>query len=99
MHLAIYTGAGALTDFEASFDLTHTAQLASGAFVLRALDAAHYYLIEIPESGIATRDGFEGIYISRIGDDTGGRWARGLHVQQLHGVPLGVLWRVEDDQG
>jgi hypothetical protein len=55
--------------------------------VLRAKDAAHYYMIEIPESGIATRDGFEGIYISRVGDDTGGRWAQGLYMDQLHGVP------------
>ena len=77
--------------------------------MLRAKDAAHYYMIEIPESGedflclrltlvvalahtivcrtgIATRDGFEGIYVSRVGDDTGGRWARGLFVKQLHGA-------------
>ena len=40
-------------------------------------------MIEIPESGIATRDAFEGIYISRVGDDTGGRWARGLFVEQV----------------
>ena len=66
VHLAIYTGGGAMTDFEASFELTHTAQLASGAFVLRARDAAHYYMIEIPESGIATRDGFEGIYVRML---------------------------------
>lgn len=85
-------------------------QLASGFFMLRAKDAAHYYMIEIPESGerilclrlallvahtivcltgIATRDGFEGIYVSRVGDDTGGRWARGLFVEQLHGA---ILW-------
>ena len=50
------------------------------------------------ESGIATRDGFMGVYISRVGDETGGRWARGLYVEQLHGVPsecCGVWKRVQ----
>ena len=87
VHLAIFQPSASFADFNASFDFTSTAQLASGFFVLRGRSAAHYYMIEFPESGIATRDGFMGVYVSRVGGDTGGRWARGLFVDQLHGVP------------
>ena len=48
VHLAIYESASGFGDFNASFDFTSTAQLASGFFILRARDAAHYYMIEFP---------------------------------------------------
>ena len=38
VHLAIYT-AKPFGDFSASFDLTHTAQLASGSFIIRGRNA------------------------------------------------------------
>ena len=99
-NLAFYT-ARAYGDFEAEFEFRWETQVTTAAFVFRAHDACHYYVLDFPTVGQHYRAEHFWATISKV-DERGYR--EGLHMEMVHGVSSAIkLWhtariRVQGDE-
>lgn len=81
-NLAFYTP-HAYTDFEAEFEFRWDMVKTSAAFLFRAQDARHYYVVDFPAVGQQYRAEHFWAVISKA-DESG--WWEALHMEMLHGV-------------
>ena len=99
-NLAFYN-AHAYGDFEAEFEFRWETSATTAAFVFRAQDACHYYVLDFPTVGQHYRAEHFWATISKV-DERGYR--EGLHMEMVHGVSSAIgLWhkvriRVEGDE-
>ena len=99
-NLAFYT-AHAYGDFEAEFEFRWDISVTSAAFVFRAQDACHYYVVDFPTVGQHYRAEHFWATVSKV-DQRGYR--EGLHMEMVHGVSSAIgLWheariRVQGDE-
>jgi len=88
-NLAFYT-AHAYSDFEAEFEFRWEISVTTAAFVFRAQDACHYYVVDFPTVGQHCRAEHFWATVSKV-DERGYR--EGLHMEMVHGVSSAIgLW-------
>ncbi len=80
--IAIYT-AKAYADFEAEFEFLWPKYHSGTGFIFRGQDARHYYRVDFPAIGQATRGEHFWALISKVGDSG---WSEVLKMEMLHGI-------------